>query len=242
MIGASFVLIIYLLSLFRESVEMKNFPDEWYVQLYYAASALLDSVAVRGKPSPVGMDLGTYPSDLGGIRTEERFLPMKVTMNCSHIEHGVCNPHTLTSSSVLFFIGTDEARPCQTCKIFIFDCFSGPPTIPNAGFVPLCAGSENRGMYRTVPELAKEMKVDHIDLMKIDVEGAEWDILPRMLAERIMLPQQLLFKLYLCEGTMRARGTFEVALLAAMLYNAGYRVVYENHVNAKCREFTATRV
>lgn len=38
---------------------------------------------------------------------------------------------------------------------------------------------------------------------------------------------------------MRARGTFEVAFLAAMLYHAGYRIVHFDPVSSKCREFTA---
>lgn len=184
--------------------------DDYETNLFFSTAALYDSVAVPGKPPTVGLDLGPYPSDLQAERTEERFSPMTITGNCTTLRmieksndgfggnrKWLCNPDSLTRNSVVFSIGSNGdfgfeetiAEICHGCKIFTFDCFSPAPKDKKPStFVPLCVGSHKDSKFRTLRQLTEIVNVNHIDILKIDAEGAEWDVLPQILNE--FRPQQ----------------------------------------------------
>ena len=250
--------------------------EDWYSDLLPSTQNLLALAHEPEKPPTIGLDLGPYPSDLGGSLTAKRFDPMAVNAICGNLDtlseslgaggaggnqKILCSLSTLKATDcVVFSIGSNNAWGFEIgvsaalphCKIFTFDCFvehTGVPTQiqKTTTFLPLCAGNTRHGnQFRDLEGVAKEVGVDHIDILKMDAEGAEWDLLPHFLTKQNhLLPFQFTFELHLCERNSlisRARGTVEVAFLANLLFNAGYRIIAIDEVSAKCREFTAVRV
>lgn len=80
---------------------------------------------------------------------------------------------------------------------------------------------------KSLNTLMKEANRTEIDVLKLDIEGAEYSVIDRFLAERLVIKQ-------LCvEIHTRHRSGADVGLLAAAglifrLYRAGYRVVFNN--------------
>ncbi|HEX7642751.1 MAG TPA: FkbM family methyltransferase [Burkholderiaceae bacterium] len=75
----------------------------------------------------------------------------------------------------------------------------------------------------TLPELMKEKRIDRLELLKLDIEGAEVKVIEHMLAEGIY-PRQLLVEFdELAHPSQRAKHNFEAS--DARLGECGYRLI-----------------
>jgi hypothetical protein len=156
---------------------------------------------------------------------------------------------------------------------FAFDCTS-PSNMAvvakNRGvaFYPYCVGApgklgkgylERHGrvgdkkIFKSLREIAEELKHSEVDILKFDIEGYEWGLLENeVLGAGGFLPKQLMFELHLQGAWAGAvppavvHGKTEDAMLDLFekLFEAGYHVVAKeiNPGDKRCCEFTLLRL
>jgi len=107
--------------------------------------------------------------------------------------------------------------------------------------------------FKGLDTIRTELGHSHIDILKMDIEGFEWDIFVGLLQlQDLDLPQQLLFELH-TEGAnptwvppslVKGKTRREVVDLFLRLYDRGYRVVYKevNIGDPRCADFTLLRI
>ena len=161
------------------------------------------------------------------------------------------------------------------CHIHTFDC-NVIPRVPQAlrkrvTFHRWCLGEHdyelsNRGIevnshnggghggtavFRTWETTLRTLGHKRVDLLKMDIEGYEWDVLNAMMQSSYPLPFQITIELHLnalwnsanlwWAGRKMTAG--EVALWARRFYDLGYRVVHrsDNPRWPQCAEFALVR-
>jgi hypothetical protein len=158
----------------------------------------------------------------------------------------------------------EEAMLAQTpCSVWIFDCTVGaeeyaPVIAAMRGaaqrlfFKPYCAGREGArveitGMrgnrvattLRSVRSVMAELGHARVDLLKVDVEGAEHVAIPDLLRSGAQLPPQISFELHHSRDADRGGAAFWAPVAA--LVKAGYQLVSrEDNILAPycCTELT----
>lgn len=107
--------------------------------------------------------------------------------------------------------------------------------------------------FNSLDEIRANLGHDHIDILKMDIEGFEWDILDELLQlPDSDLPHQLLFELhteganpvFIPPSVVKGKTRKNVNELFEKLYNRGYRVVFKqiNPWEPLCCDFTVIRI
>mgnify|MGYP003386337546 FL=1 len=157
-----------------------------------------------------------------------------------------------------------------------FDCTVSPSAhaVLNQPFLfhPICIGnnqqitntvygnsnsatpSNNSMTFVTLVDIMAKLHHEKLSLLKMDIEGAEWEVLNMMLTtfQTSQLPEQLLFELhtehanpiYVPPNLVQHRGRKQVKELFVALFAAGYRVISKeiNYGDEACAEFSLLRV
>ena len=154
-------------------------------------------------------------------------------------------------------------------SVFAFDCTNqNKPEWSNFSFFPWCIGAKkdfgkNNGYsqasvnkefeFYSLGEIKKKMNHTHIDMLKMDIEGCEWDVLISLLESKDEdLPGQLLFELH-TEGAnpksvpphiVAGRRRQKVTQLIYDLYLRNYRVMHieVNNGDHHCAEIALVRI
>jgi FkbM family methyltransferase len=175
-----------------------------------------------------------------------------------------------------------EKEMAKHCKVYAFDCTvqdkAGKMQTDGIEFSPVCIGSGSHGkignafkktsgdkkgsndqafVFTSLLQLIKEKKLPRVDLLKLDIEGYEWDVLENELSEvwkedESMLPDQISFELhtkwanpaYVPHEVISDKGRDEVNDLFLLLTEMGYYVISKD-INrgdpARC-EFVVARL
>ena len=171
----------------------------------------------------------------------------------------VCGMHVykrLRDKCVVYSVGSnndftfEEAIVASSkCEIHTFDC-NVVPAVPTrlqrrVTFHRWCLGARDEVVrsgietghgslitFKTWDTTLRELKHSHVDLLKMDIEGYEWDVYDGMLRSTYPLPFQITTELHLTAfwnsanlwwaGRKMTAG--EVALWARRFYDVGYRV------------------
>jgi hypothetical protein len=118
--------------------------------------------------------------------------PEPILQHPSHGRDGskmACNLKALKAPCVIYSFGSEgnfmfENDVAQFgCEIHTFDCFYKPTpgAVPrHVNFYPYCVDGHDHGNYYTIPSLMKMLNHTRVDYLKIDVEGAEHESLPKL--------------------------------------------------------------
>lgn len=166
------------------------------------------------------------------------------------------------------------------CDVHAFDCTMTNETrlhkylhaqrdVQNLKFHPWCIGKNadigkidkpheydmksDKYLYHTIDEIMLFLRHSHLDLLKFDIEGFEWQFFDSLLiSSKSNLPQQLAFELhtegadeyYVPPHLVKNKKRKDVVKLFAKLRKLGYRVVSKeiNGSDRKCCEFVLYRV
>eukprot|EP01116_Phalansterium_solitarium_P001057 TRINITY_DN1085_c0_g2_i2.p1 TRINITY_DN1085_c0_g2~~TRINITY_DN1085_c0_g2_i2.p1 ORF type:complete len:395 (+),score=125.37 TRINITY_DN1085_c0_g2_i2:75-1259(+) len=181
--------------------------------------------------------------------------PTTLYPNGTHMDGGkwLCGPLLFTPDEkcVIYSLGSYgefsfeegmEADSDGACEIHSFDC-SGSWEHPATKFHPWCIGPKDEvgqmGQFYKLSTIAEKLGHKHITLLKVDIEGAEWEMLssfPELPKE--FLPRQIMVEFHIGGGTFNR---FYDLLLK--LDKLGYRVA-SKEVNAwchSCSEFLFVR-
>lgn len=154
-------------------------------------------------------------------------------------------------------------------SVFAFDCTNQKnPAWTTFEFYPWCIGeskdfsgnqyarnsADKSFKFKPLTVIKKELNHPHVDMLKMDIEGCEWDILQKDIVEGHDhdLPSQLLFELH-TEGANRryvppnivaGKQRQQVVKLLFDLYQRNYRIVhFEGNIgDRRCMEFAFLRV
>jgi len=168
----------------------------------------------------------------------------------------ICGLNVLSSMGtkcVIYSVGSNNDFTFESsianatrCEIHTFDC-NVDPRVPSelkhrVKFHQWCFGDRNvetAGLdgrppvkFRTFSETLRTLGHTHVDVLKIDIEGYEWDVFDAMLRDSSKLPFQILVELHLTAfwnsanlwWAGRSMTAGEVALWARRFYDLGYRV------------------
>ena len=157
-------------------------------------------------------------------------------------------------------------------SVYSFDCTISDPPQQWAGlfsFFPWCIGKAaymdtfyskssklNQSEYKffSLAEIKAQLGHTKIDLLKLDIEGFEWNLLETEILPALDgdLPTQLLFELhtegakkkYVPPELIRGRDRYAVNKVMLGLFHRGYRIVHmkRNAGDHKCMDFTLLRV
>lgn len=160
------------------------------------------------------------------------------------------------------------------CTIHSFDCtmldsqriieyLKNIAVYPNINYHPWCIGEhsskykgwdgKNTGIFLRLEEIMVRLGHTHVDLMKFDIEGNEWNLFDLLLkTHEDLLPNQIAFELHTYGANQGAvpqnlvgdKGMPETAKLFERLYKAGYALVAKevNIADPSCAEFVMVRV
>lgn len=154
------------------------------------------------------------------------------------------------------------------CTVTTFDCTSTEHTLgARHKFVNKCLGSQARMVANPASWITLEAAMEslghaHLSLLKIDVEGAEYDVLSAWAVDAPGLPQQIAMELhydYIYYGMPSFRNSNDVsnllwplhkmrltdlALFMSHLAGAGYGIVSreDNEFHPHCSEISLVRV
>ena len=77
----------------------------------------------------------------------------------------------------------------------------------------------------SVSDYCKRHQIDHIDLLKLDIEGAEYDVIDDVLNEKLSIKQICLE--FHCNAQIGIRQTyFDLFWYVCKLFKHGYRIVH----------------
>lgn len=151
------------------------------------------------------------------------------------------------------------------CSVFTFDCtVNGTVLGPRHHFIKVCLGNERMGLrhpnIKTLQQIYQGLGHQFIDVLKMDIEGFEYDVLSSW-AESDNLPKQIIFELHwhgiyvggkayftnaevqrdlsLLMWTKPAVSTLDMSLFHLHLANLGYGIAHkENNPHCGvCAEF-----
>eukprot|EP00245_Coleochaete_scutata_P018775 TRINITY_DN9942_c0_g1_i1.p1 TRINITY_DN9942_c0_g1~~TRINITY_DN9942_c0_g1_i1.p1 ORF type:complete len:169 (+),score=29.46 TRINITY_DN9942_c0_g1_i1:2-508(+) len=149
-----------------------------------------------------------------------------------------------------------EATPCQVAT---FDCtVEGRDIDRRHKFYKKCLGSDslasNNSNYITITDAAQMAGAHDIALLKMDIEGYEYDILSAWKESMTDLPQQLCLEVHAIAPVLGERSysrsnpkemrLAELALFFNHMADLGYGIVSreDNPITVMCSEFTFFRV
>jgi len=156
------------------------------------------------------------------------------------------------------------------CETHAFDCTIGPSAPAVAGrsfkFHNWCIGQKNNVSFKsnvylqtdasmefkTLTETMHELGHSHVDLLKFDIEGFEWQLFETEILPSKTPPEQLSFELhtqkanpaYVPPSLVQDKGFVEVNRLFRSLFDKGYRVASKelNNGDPACAEFVLLNV
>jgi len=170
----------------------------------------------------------------------------------------ICEPLFAKSGCVIVSIGSNgnfefergmKAFTQDKCKLYTFDC-TGNWKDDSTEFHPWCVGgkdftdSDGR-IYKRLSTIVNDLKLTGISYLKMDVEGAEWQVLPDILREsnEVALPNQISFELhtYKMDWMKTKDGDWMEPMiwLGRLIDSAGYRVAIaeRNTLCTFCSEY-----
>ncbi len=182
----------------------------------------------------------------------------------------LCLPRQLKAPCLVISLGSngqfdfEEAVLDQfPCEVHTFDCTSTPKTLDaRHHFHRLCIG-KHAPNFVTLDEAVKLTGFSSLDLLKMDMEGYEFDVVSAWDTGTQYLPKQLSFELHyqdLYYGTpawnnasrldlfswpgISEIGLAQLSLFFAHLANLGYAIVAQevNELTQHCAEFTMLQV
>lgn len=149
----------------------------------------------------------------------------------------MCNMDKLQKPCVIYSVGSEnnfifeEAIEKFGCEVHTFDCYaSGQGAPPSVNYHKWCVdGHIWREDHYTIPALIEKLGHKKIDILKIDVEGAEYPAIPRLAGLTYeQLPVQVAVEIHpwpQMPGNQRSvtklRETLELML---QLHRMGYRL------------------
>jgi Methyltransferase domain len=187
----------------------------------------------------------------------------------------ICADVLSTSSCVVFSLGSKNDYTFErdilertNCTVATFDCtVNGYPVHNRHRFVKKCIGSQERmenkpDEWTTIGAAMDELGYARLDLLKIDIEGAEFDVIGRWNHHDDSLPEQISMELHYKDvyfGTSAFRNASdmsnliwplhelrlaELTLFMSHLASAGYGIVSreDNPSCPHCTELTLLRV
>jgi hypothetical protein len=156
------------------------------------------------------------------------------------------------------------------CETHAFDCTIGPSAPAVAGrsfkFHNWCIGQKGNVSFKsnvylqtdasmefkTLTETMHELGHSHVDLLKFDIEGFEWQLFQSQILDNTNPPEQLSFELhtqkanpaYVPRENTYDKGYVQVNKLFRSLHDMGYRVTSKeiNSGDPACAEFIAVKV
>lgn len=155
------------------------------------------------------------------------------------------------NSSVFAFDCTNQKNPEWNQIIFYSWCIGTKRDFGNSIYA---RNSENMDFqFYTLGEIKKKLNHTHIDMLKMDIEGSEWDVLKSLLgSDDEDLPSQLLFELhtegansrYVPPDNVKGKGRRQVTQLIYDLYQRHYRVtnIELNSKDLHCAEISLIRI
>lgn len=197
--------------------------------------------------------------------------------DCSQDESKiVCGLHLLKPPCIVYSIGgnnqwqfEEDVLEKTNCIVHTFDCTGPrerftPPLHPKLNFHHICLVSDETEMHDAIMEgkrwtlasMQKNLGHNQIDLLKLDVEGFEWDVLQSWLAlsispEPFALPMQILMELHYRTQMKQLAPTADedfksvsdVVVLSSLLKTLGYfsAINYRNPHCPHCTELTLIR-
>lgn len=158
---------------------------------------------------------------------------------------------TEMNSSVFAFDCTNQNKPEWTQFSFYSWCIG---TKKDFGTSIYAQNSVSKDFnFFTLGEIKNKLNHSHIDMLKMDIEGFEWDVLKSLLTSKDEdLPSQLLFELH-TEGAssyfvppnnVKGYGRRQVTQLIYDLYQRNYRVINIeiNRKDLHCAEIALIRI
>eukprot|EP00386_Alphamonas_edax_P015300 GDKI01046770.1.p1 GENE.GDKI01046770.1~~GDKI01046770.1.p1 ORF type:complete len:281 (-),score=64.40 GDKI01046770.1:342-1091(-) len=162
------------------------------------------------------------------------------------------------------------------CEVHAFDCTLSPnsPSVKNMPFIfhQVCIGTKPPNMteasntyanyeggvdtqqlvFKPLAEVMSELNHTHVDVLKFDIEGSEWQLIEEdILRGTQNKPEQLLFELHthyanphwVPHSLVHGKQKPQVNQLFIDLFDAGYRVVSKetNDGDFFCAEFSLIR-
>ena len=147
-----------------------------------------------------------------------------------------------------------EAQPEWTFLSFHDWCLGQERSFENNVYSRRKAATNSTFLFKSLAEVRNELGHPQIDLLKVDIEGFEWDLFETSLfaeAKDADLPQQLLFELHTMgakpdvpQSLLVHRSKAAVDRLFLRLFDIGYRVMHKelNDFDSRCAEFALLRV
>ena len=178
-----------------------------------------------------------------------------------------------------------EKEMANHCKVYAFDCTvidkDGKMADDGVDFSPVCIGSDQNAnigsiyqeqhrveneletgtnqnfKFRSLFQLMEEKNITQLSMLKMDIEGHEWQIIQHVLTElwdknESMLPDQISFELhtkyaneaYVPQELVANKGRDEVNDLFLLLNEMGYFIISKdiNSGDPGCSEFVVARV
>jgi hypothetical protein len=142
----------------------------------------------------------------------------------------------------------DVVKKHPNCKIYTLDCtleVTIPATIgDHVTFHPICMGTADEVVdgkqFLTWGSIAKRLHLERAPtVLKMDIEGFEWTVIPAILREDVHLPHSFSFELHYetyveaLPWKGRQRTDAEIGLFMELLRDLGYLLV-DRHDNAQC--------
>lgn len=113
-------------------------------------------------------------------------------------------------------------------------------------------GKAKATKFKSLSDTMAELGHEHVDLLKFDIEGFEWELFQTEILPSKNLPEQLSFELhtqgalkqFVPPANVKGKGFVEVNQLFKALFDRGYRVASKelNNGDPTCAEFIAVNV
>lgn len=171
----------------------------------------------------------------------------------------ICAVEHLQKGCVIYSLGSnlqydfEEAMLAATpCEIHTYDCTADGKSLGDRHFYhKTCIGNANSN-YITLDKAMADNGNPSIDLLKVDIEGWEWELFRAWKEDSVALPYQISFEVHSEFPKVGHEMTrLDTALLFYHLANLGYGIVskevntvgvFDQTQNYCCSEFTMVRI
>ena len=129
-------------------------------------------------------------------------------------------------------------RPRIAIQLYTFDCTLSPSSPPPPPYVHLynwCLGKEDipEKSFYSFPTILKKLGHTHVDLLKMDIEGWEWDVMFALLDDsnkEVALPAQISWEIHVPDAMNPFLPTLR---MIDLLNRRGYRL-FSKELNPRC--------